>query len=301
MIDPKALDSDEQVGQLHIGEMVRAEANLLAADWREMCRWDPLLPDESQPPVAPAVIEVIAEALDRPETLDAGQAASVADVMGVYAVSVGSVEEVVEQLVCLREAIQRRLLPLVPSEQVADSERRVQSVIDRAIGVTARRAVSRAHQEAFMDVSTGLLNRRAFERDIHRELGRAIRYERRFSLAVLALIEPSPEGGPPGAWTQDDRVVSLRLLGGFLRDVLRTGDAAYRATETRLAVLFPETGAEVVQVVLERVTAAGAPPFAWSVSSYPGDHLDDDLSLVALFGESLSEDCADTRSFTGSA
>src|SRR5439155_15609747 len=35
---------------LAVVELLRGEVGALAEDWRELCRWDPLLPPDSQPP-----------------------------------------------------------------------------------------------------------------------------------------------------------------------------------------------------------------------------------------------------------
>lgn len=268
------VDSDSQdARQLAIGDLVRAESQTLVDEWRDLCRWDPILPPGTQPPIAPAVLDAIADALDRPQALDSAPDPAIEDVMEVFAVSVSAVEVAVELLVCLREVLRRRFVGRIPSDELAETQMRLLTVVDRAIGVAARHSVSRLSKEAYVDQATGLLNRRALDWDLEREIGRAARYGRAFTLALLA---PERTLSIPEEMDRE-----LSMISAALRDALRTGDAAYRAGTDQLVVLLPETDREMADVVLERVERSGSPVFRSGVASFPIDGPDEDELLAA--------------------
>lgn len=259
-----SMSAPQRNDSLVIGALVRAEALAIADEWRELCRWDPLLPPETQPPIAPAVLSAIADALDRPQALADSVDPAIEDVMEVFAVSVASVEVAVELLVCLRDVLRRRFVARIPREELMETNQRLLTSVDRAIGVAARHAVARQNREGLIDHSSGLLNRRALDWDLEREFGRAARYDRAFSFALLALVDPPP--------SPEERDRHLGILGGALRDALRTGDSAYRAGELEVALIFPETPPDAVEGVVERVGESGeAIPFVLGVVSFPDD------------------------------
>src|SRR5262249_43661024 len=66
------VSAETRMRDLTIIDLVAAEADGLVADWSELCRWDPMLPPDSQPPLAPAVIVALARALARPQPLGWG-------------------------------------------------------------------------------------------------------------------------------------------------------------------------------------------------------------------------------------
>src|SRR5436190_1097307 len=145
--------------------------------WLELCRWDPMLPpDSTPPPIAPAVVAVVAAALRRPQPLGWGPDPDVERVTGAFAAKVGSIDVAVGQLVCLREALRRHLDPVVPAAEQQEVAARVNMVIDRAIAVATSRMAERLRVQAFIDPLTGLSNRRAPQLDLVREIARAERY-----------------------------------------------------------------------------------------------------------------------------
>lgn len=263
----------QEARQLAIGDLVRAESQTLVDEWRDLCRWDPILPPGTQPPIAPAVLDAIADALDRPQALDSAPDPAIEDVMEVFAVSVSAVEVAVELLVCLREVLRRRFIGRIPSDELVETHMRLLTVVDRAIGVAARHSVSRLSKEAYIDQATGLLNRRALDWDLEREIGRAARYGRAFTLALLVPERTSA--------TPEEMDRELSMISAALRDALRTGDAAYRADTDQLVVLLPETDRELADVVLERVERSGAPVFRSGVASFPIDGPDEHGLLAA--------------------
>src|SRR3954447_8698227 len=72
-------------------ELVAASVEPIAAAWRELCLWDPLLPPDCAPPIAPAVIAAIGAALARPQPIGWGPDPEVEKVIEVFATAVGSI------------------------------------------------------------------------------------------------------------------------------------------------------------------------------------------------------------------
>jgi diguanylate cyclase (GGDEF)-like protein len=257
---------------LDVGEVTRT--------WLELCHWDPMLPpDGAPPPIAPAMVSVVAEALRRPQPLGWGPDPDVERVSEAFAAKVGSIDVVIGQLVCLREALRRHLEPVVPPAEYREVGARVNMVIDRAIAVAAKRMSERLRVQAFIDPLTGLSNRRALQLDLVREIARANRYGRRFSLMVVDLDGLKQVNDRDGHAAGDER---LRDLASALHQVLRVGDAAYRIGGDEFVVLLPETSEERVQLVVDRATEHGAPPFSWGTATYPSDaEVPDDLIDLA--------------------
>ena len=71
----------------------------------------------------------------------------------------------IEELVCLREALSRRIRGRVPPAEAEETWARLQMTIDRAMACAARRAFSQLEQAACFDALTGVLNRRSFQLD----------------------------------------------------------------------------------------------------------------------------------------
>lgn len=271
---------------LAVVELLRNEHEALASDWRELCRWDPMLPPDNQPPIASAFIAAVCSALSRPQPLGWGADPEVEKVAEVFAAAVGTLDVAIGQLVCLREALRRRVAGRLPVHELVETNDRLQMIIDRAIGVAASRMTERLQQQAFIDALTGLLNRRALERDLRREAGRAARHSRRFSLMVIDLDGLKVVNDTQGHAAGD---AHLKALAQALRSALRIGDTAYRIGGDEFVVLLPETDEGRAESVAQRVMAEGAPDFSWGSVTYPddGDDLDDliDLADKRLFDQ----------------
>lgn len=269
---------------LAVVELLRNEHEALAVDWKELCRWDPMLPPDNQPPIASAFIAAVCSALGRPQPLGWGADPEVEKVSEVFAAAVGSLDVAIGQLVCLREALRRRIAGRLPVHELVETSDRLQMIIDRAIGVAAARMTERLQQQAFVDALTGLLNRRALERDLRREAGRAARHHRRFSLMVIDLDGLKRVNDNEGHAAGDSY---LKALAQAMRNALRIGDTAYRIGGDEFVVLLPETDEGRAKAVAQRIMAEGGPSFSWGSVTYPDD------------GEDLDEliDLADKRLF----
>ena len=257
----------------------------IADEWRELCRWDPALPPESAPPIAPAVITAIGQALQRPQPIGWGSDPEVEKVIDVFSRAVGSTDVAIGQLACLREAVRRHLTGVLGAKEEAEITARLHVLLDRAIGRAANRTVERLRDAEMVDPVTGLPNRRALERDVRREVGRADRYRRHFALIVVDIAGMGEVNHRDGFVAGDDM---LRRMATALTDGLRIEDSAFRLDADDFAVLLPEIeagsagrGAGVVAVA-HRISSNGAPSFAWGAASFPSDGSAlDELMVVA--------------------
>src|SRR5436305_7188391 len=60
------------------------ETPAVAAEWRELCRWDPELAPDIEPPPAEPVIAAVAEALLRPQPLAWGADEEIAEAVDAF-------------------------------------------------------------------------------------------------------------------------------------------------------------------------------------------------------------------------
>jgi len=239
--------------RLTIVDLLRDDADGIAEEWRELCRWDPMLPPQSNPPIAVALISALADALDHPQPLGWGADPEMEKVVGAFSLSAGSLDIAIGQLVCLGEALRRRLFDRVPRAEADETHMRLEMIIDRAIGVAAQQAASRAESESLVDHDTGLLNRTALDRDLRRELARCTRYKRTVSLVVVCLDDPA----------------TVSPLAASLRDGVRAGDLAYRIGNDELAAILSDSDTDVGNEVAARLFNGGA--IRCGIAAYPED------------------------------
>ena len=254
-------------GSLVAAELLASEASEVAADWRELCRWDPELPPDIEPPAVEPVIQAVAAALDRPQPLGWGADEEVAEAVDDFADRAGPAA--IEELVCLREAVTRRLRGRVPPAEAPETWARLQMTIDRAISCAARRAFSQLERAACVDALTGVLNRRSFHRDVTRELGRIGRHGGGFSLVMIDVDGLKAVNDTLGHTVGDAR---LQALGTALRNCIRREDTAYRVGGDEFAVLLPGASREQALRVMARVAEAARPTsISWGVATCPSD------------------------------
>jgi diguanylate cyclase (GGDEF)-like protein len=277
-------------------ELLRAEAKDVAADWEELCRWDPTLPADTHPPLAVDFVQALSSAMERPQPLGWGADPDTEALAEEFAAAVGTLDVAIGQLVCLREVLRRRLVPMIPPEELPETLSRMHMIIDRALQTVATHMAGRLEQEAFVDPLTGLLNRRALERDLRRERARATRYGRRFSLVVIDVDGLKAVNDNEGHLAGD---LYLRALATAFGDVLRSGDEAYRIGGDEFVVLLPETAEARAEVVAGRVVEAGAPPFSWGAATFGPDG-EEPEDLLALADKRLYARRAQVRGGRGS-
>ena len=144
-----------------------------------------------------------------------------------------------------------------PSDRLLPSASRLQALRVFAnqamMAVIAAGHVEQLRAQADRDSLTGMLNRRAFMRELSTEIERSLRYGRRFVLALCDLDEfkriNDTDGHPAG-----DR--ALEGVAALLERTIRASDFAFRIGGDEFAVLLPETDADDAQEAVERIVAA---------------------------------------------
>ena len=144
-----------------------------------------------------------------------------------------------------------------PADRLLPSPSRLQALRVFAnqamMAVIAAGHVEQLRAQADRDSLTGMLNRRAFMRELTTEIERSLRYGRRFVLALCDLDEfkriNDTDGHPAG-----DR--ALEGVAALLERTIRASDFAFRIGGDEFALLLPETDADDAQEAVERIVEA---------------------------------------------
>ncbi len=167
---------------------------------------------------------------------------------------VGSPVLVVEQLVQLRGLV-----------AVDPGQKAVTRLIDLTMINACRGATDELQRAAFSDPLTGCANRRAFERDLERELARCARAELDLSVVAIDLDGLKAVNDSAGHAAGDRQLV---LLVDTLRKALRSMDGIYRLGGDEFGLVLPDTSPDDAAVIIARAVRLGAPPFSWGTASY---------------------------------
>src|ERR1044072_2339767 len=108
-------------------------------------------------------------------------------------------------------------------------------------------------EAAFTDHLTGLANRRRFERQLEREVGRVQRFGHPFNLLMIDIDRFKDLNDNFGHDAGDE---AIRRIGRVLREGTRGIDLAARIGGEEFAVLLVETGKEGAREVAERLRAS---------------------------------------------
>src|SRR3954447_12882070 len=226
---------------LAIAKLLRDDLDGIVHEWRELCRWDPMLPPQSNPPIAAALVSPLADAIEHPQPLGWGPDPEMEKVVGAFTLSAGSLDVAIGQLVCLGESLRRRLFDRIPDSEVDETHLRLEMIIDRAIGAAAQQAAARAEMQTLIDSSTGLLNAYALERDLRRELARSLRYRRPLCIVVMCVADEE----------------TVQVAASALREGVRAGALASRMASDELAAVLAEATPDVGEAVVARLEAGG--------------------------------------------
>lgn len=142
--------------------------------------------------------------------------------------------------------------------------------------------------DAGHDPLTGLEGRRSFDRLLDMAVARSNRYGWSFTLVLVDLDDFKLLNDREGHQAGD---AALRDLGERFRRALRFGDNAARIGGDEFAMLLPDTDAELVPTLLERVRNAPgfsteSPRFSFGTATCP-DEADTTEALFALADERL--------------
>jgi diguanylate cyclase (GGDEF)-like protein len=144
-----------------------------------------------------------------------------------------------------------------PADRLLPSPSRLQALRVFAnqamMAVIAAGHVEQLRAQADRDSLTGLLNRRAFMRELGAEIERSLRYGRHFVLALCDLDDfksiNDTDGHPAG-----DR--ALEAVAALLQSTIRASDFAFRVGGDEFALLLPETDADEAQDAVRRIVTA---------------------------------------------
>jgi diguanylate cyclase (GGDEF)-like protein len=138
--------------------------------------------------------------------------------------------------------------------------------------------------DAWHDALTGLYDRRSFDRLLEMAIARTTRYEWPFTLVLLELDHFQTLNDEKGHQAGD---AALRDLGERFRRTLRFGDNAGRIGGDEFAMILPNTEADLVPALLDRVRRAdgvdsACPAFSYGVAQCPQEAtaFDDLVSLA---------------------
>ena len=256
------------LGPLVGTEPTPADVGGVAADWLQLCHWDPALPPDNRPPIARTVVAAVSAALERPQPLGWGLDPLLEPVVDAFVLNGGPIDVCLGQLVCLRDAFERRMGPVAAPGEGPESESRLSRVVCRMMATAAASAMARLTTEAVTDSLTGLGNRRAFEEDLARERSRLARHGRPLSLAVIDLDGLKEINDTRGHGAGDD---ALRAMAGALGKALRREDTTYRVGGDEFAVLLPDATGLSSGGLAGRLAEAGAPRCSLGLATSPPD------------------------------
>lgn len=110
-----------------------------------------------------------------------------------------------------------------------------------SIAIHHARTHTHVKQQAITDSLTGLFNRRCFENILSRELQRAERHNREFSLALVDVDDFKQFNDRHGHQAGDE---ALAALGEAIRKAIRSTDLAARYGGDEIVIILPETRLE---------------------------------------------------------
>ena len=247
-------------------EQLRSEVGAVTAEWRAACASEDFQPAGGDPFDRGMVLAILAAvAAEKPAAPPRRDFDHVADALVERDVST---EVVIRQLSCLREILHRRLNSDLPPESVPAALQRLNAAIDGLAARCAFATTRRLEDAAFVDPLTGLLNRRALERDLARELAQVHRASRRLSL-VMSDLDGLKEINDRQGHVAGDR--ALCHLADSVSAALRGGDSAYRLGGDEFVLLLPDTPLEDVATVVQRVSESSPPSFSWGAAAATGE------------------------------
>ncbi len=192
---------------------------------------------------------------------------------GRWGACIASPAAVVEQLLLLRHLV-----------TVGSDGERVGRLVDRVMLVATKAATDELQMAAFTDSLTGCANRRAFERDLDRELARCARAELDLCLVATDLDGLKHINDTEGHAAGDRALLQLVEA---LRRALRTLDGVYRLGGDEFVVVLPDTSIDGARVVMDRVERLGAPAFTWGVASLASTGIADREMLTSAADDAL--------------
>jgi diguanylate cyclase (GGDEF)-like protein len=132
----------------------------------------------------------------------------------------------------------------------------------------ASAALAELEETSFLDPLTGLLNRRALDRDLLQSLAAARRHAQCLSLVMIDVEGLKSTNDQFGHAAGDD---TLRRVAASLTSALRAEDDAYRIGGDEFVLVLPELCPDDVDRVMERTVVAAQDAFTWGCAWVQGD------------------------------
>ena len=148
---------------------------------------------------------------------------------------------------------------------------RVAVAVDDQILLLVSHELAEAHRSAHTDALTGLGNRRALDEALVSAVARAERTGSGLALVYFDLIGLKAVNDHRGHHAGDE---TLQAFARALAGSARASDLSYRVGGDEFVVLMPETGPDDVTALIDRIVAAGAPPFSWGSTNTLTDGVD---------------------------
>lgn len=137
-----------------------------------------------------------------------------------------------------------------------------------ALAAMASSALAALEQATLLDPLTGLLNRRALDRDLLQSLAAARRHRQCLSVVMVDVEGLKATNDQLGHAAGDD---TLRAVATNLTSALRAGDDAYRIGGDEFVLVLPELRPDDIGAVMARAVVGARGAFTWGCAWIEGD------------------------------
>jgi diguanylate cyclase (GGDEF)-like protein len=253
-------------------DVVAGRRDEIIRRWAELCLWDPSQPPDAEPAIPERLLDAVIEALHHPQPVGWGLDPALDDVVDVFAERVATPDQAIAQLSCLRRALHEVVVRDLPLAERHEALERVSGVLDHTMMTGASLRTSRLRHEALTDALTGLGNRRAFDRDLERDIARARRASTPLTLAIIDLDGLKQINDREGHAAGDQAIAAI---GRALRATSRRADRAYRIGGDEFAVILSDAVLAEPDQLVTRLQEAGAPACSVGIASAPPERLEE--------------------------
>jgi GGDEF domain-containing protein len=155
-----------------------------------------------------------------------------------------------------------------PRSRHRELQRRLTEVLDAFLIEVVSAALTELERAALVDPLTGLMNRRALDRDLTQFLAAARRHGRALTVVMLDVVGLKAVNDRFGHEAGDDM---LQDVAAGLVNTLRVGDNVYRIGGDEFVLLLPDLRPEDVDAVMDRTVVSAGGAFTWGSAGVPTD------------------------------